>query len=242
MSKLLLIETSTALCSVALAEEDKIVAFRESNIDRSHASLTAVYVDEVLKERGIKIQDCDAVCVSEGPGSYTGLRVGVSTAKGLCFGAGVKLLSVNTLEVLFYQSLSTDNLKKSKDSTYLNENVRKFDYIVPMIDARRMEVYTCVFKKDGTQISEIEPKIIDENSYADLLLDSKVLFIGDGASKCEGVISNPNASFLQCYPKASSMLVPTLRELKEKRFKDIAYFEPFYLKEFVATVSKKKLF
>ena len=223
MEKIILIETSTALCSVALAEDGAITAYRESSAVKAHASLTAVFVQEVLQERGLKLEDCDAVCVSMGPGSYTGLRVGVSTAKGLCFGSGKPLIAVGTLDTLVAQA--EDDAK----------------YIVPMIDARRMEVYSAVFE-DGRQITETSPAIIDESSFAEYLEQGPVLFIGDGAGKCADVIKHPNAQFCQCHPKASAMLAPALKAYKEKRFEDVAYFEPFYLKEFVATVSKKKLF
>ena len=232
MEKIILIETSTALCSVALAENGVIVDYRESSAPKAHASLTAVFIQEMLEGRGLSVADCDAVCVSMGPGSYTGLRVGVSTAKGLCFGARKPLIAVGTLDTLVAQAT---------DASSNGAAVPDYKYIVPMIDARRMEVYTAVFE-NGKQITETAPAIIDENSFADILADGPVLFIGDGAGKCADVIKHPNAHFCQCWPKASSMLTPALAAYKEKRFEDVAYFEPFYLKEFVATVSKKKLF
>ena len=223
MEKIILIETSTALCSVALAENGTVTAYRESSAPKAHASLTAVFVQEVLYERGLTLACCDAVCVSKGPGSYTGLRVGVSTAKGLCFGSGRPLLAVGTLDTLVAQAEG------------------EYKYIIPMIDARRMEVYACVFE-NGAQITETEPVIVDENSFAEYLEQGPCLFIGDGAGKCADVIKHPNAQFCQCNPKASAMLSPAMKAYNVKRFEDVAYFEPFYLKEFVATVSKKKLF
>ena len=231
MERLILIETSTALCSAALAEDGVITSYRESSAPKAHASLTAVFIQEMLEEKGLTIADCDAVCVSKGPGSYTGLRVGVSTAKGLCFGSGKPLIAISTLDILVAQAQIPDNLK----------------YIVPMLDARRMEVYAAVYEiagqagNDVRQITETAPAIIDENSYSDILEKGKVLFIGDGAGKCADVIKHPNATFVQCWPKASAMLEPAMKAYKEKRFEDVAYFEPFYLKEFVATVSKKKM-
>ena len=230
MSRIILIETSTGLCSAALAENGKIAAYKESSALHSHASLTAVFIKEILDDRGLSVKDCDAVCVSMGPGSYTGLRVGVSTAKGLCFGAGLPLLAVGTLDVLVWQALAEGIAPEG------------CKYIVPMIDARRMEAYTAVFNNDGKQVRETKPEIFSAESFMDLLEEGKVLFIGDAADKCSTVISHQNATFFNCCPKASSMLMPALSEYKEKRFKDTAYFEPFYLKEFVATVSKKKLF
>lgn len=230
MEKIILIETSTALCSVALAENGTVTAYRESSAPKAHASLTAVFVQEVLAERGLSLDDCDAVCVSMGPGSYTGLRVGVSTAKGLCFGSGKPLLAVGTLDTLVAQAASAEEA-----------GANEYRYIVPMIDARRMEVYAAVFE-NGKQITETAPAIIDENSFAEYLKQGPVLFIGDGAGKCADVIKHQNAHFCQCHPKASSMLSPAIEAFSKGDFKDVAYFEPFYLKEFVATVSKKKLF
>ena len=229
MERILLIETSTALCSTALAENGAIISYIESSAPKAHASLTAVFIDEMLKEKGISIADCDAVCVSMGPGSYTGLRVGVSTAKGLCFGSGKPLMAVGTLDTLVAQAVAEG---------LVPEGCR---YIIPMIDARRMEVYSAVFTPDCQQITETQPVIVDENSFASQLEEGPVLFIGDGAGKCADVIKHPNAGFVQCWPKADAMLMPAMEAYKEKRFKDVAYFEPFYLKEFVATVSKKKM-
>ena len=230
MEKIILLETSTALCSVALAEDGTITAYRESSAPKAHASLTAVFVQEVLAERGLTLNDCDAVCVSMGPGSYTGLRVGVSTAKGLCFGSGKPLLAVGTLDTLVAQAASAEEA-----------GANEYRYIIPMIDARRMEVYAAVFE-NGKQITETAPAIIDENSFAEYMEQGPVLFIGDGAGKCAEVIKHPDAHFCQCHPKASSMLSPAIEAFRKGDFKDVAYFEPFYLKEFVATVSKKKLF
>ena len=245
MDNILLIETSTALCSVALAQDGAVTSYRESSAPKAHASLTAVFIQEMLAERGLTLADCDAVCVSKGPGSYTGLRVGVSTAKGLCFGSGKPLLTVGTLDTLVFQAFSdninaddTPHVIARSEATWQSVS---FKYIIPMIDARRMEVYTAVFE-NGVQVTETAPMIIDETSFAEYLEQGPCLFIGDGAGKCADVIKHPNAQFCQCWPKASAMLVPAMAAYKEKRFEDVAYFEPFYLKEFVATVSKKKLF
>ena len=230
MDRIILIETSTALCSAALAEDGKVIGYRESSAPKAHASLTAVFIQEMLEERGLSMSDCDSVCVSMGPGSYTGLRVGVSTAKGLCFGSGKPLNAVGTLDTLVAQAQETPGM---------TEGIR---YIVPMVDARRKEVYSAVFDPEGHQITETSPVIVDGDSFAGYLAEGPVLFIGDGAGKCADVINHPNARFVQCNPTASAMVRPATEAYKEKRFKDVAYFEPFYLKEFVATVSRKKLF
>lgn len=233
MSRIILIETSTSLCSAALAENGVISVYRESTSPRSQAALTAPFIKEMLDGKGISVKDCDAVCVSAGPGSYTGLRVGVSTAKGLCFAAGVPLLSVGTLDILAAQAIA-DGLVPEGCST-----------IIPMIDARRMEVYTAVFRisPGGTPVrtTEVEPRIIDAGSFKSELEQGPVLFIGDGALKCKDVLAGPNASFEQACPRADAMLRAAERELSEGNFRDTAYFEPFYLKDFVATVSRKKL-
>ena len=264
--RIIYIETSTSLTSVALSEEGRIIAYKDTEVPRSQASLTAVFLDEILREKGLTVKDCDAVCVSKGPGSYTGLRVGSSTAKGLCFGAGLPLIAIGTLDTLVAQAV---------DSGLVPEGCR---YIIPMIDARRMEVYTAVFSPDGKQLTETAPVIVDGTTFASYLSEGPVLFIGDGALKCREVICgtapagsvrsgagigeqesdpsgnaplNPspapyspaaNAKFVDCCPRADAMLRPAMAAYKEKRFEDTAYFEPFYLKQFVATVSAKKLF
>ena len=235
MPNIILIETSTALCSTALVRDEAIACSRESGEARSQAALTAPFIKEMLDSEGLTAADCDAVCVSAGPGSYTGLRVGVSTAKGLCFAAGIPLMSVNTLEVLAYQAFA-DNL--------VPDGCR---YIIPMIDARRMEVYTTVFEVDGDgksfrRAGDITPMIIDAGSFSKEREEGPVLFIGDGAGKCSELLAGPCASFVQTCARASSMLVPALEAFNEKRFESTAYFEPFYLKQFTATVSRKKLF
>lgn len=290
MERIILIETSTALCSVALAEDGAIVDYRESSAPKAHASLTAVFIQEMLSKRGLTVADCNAVCVSMGPGSYTGLRVGVSTAKGLCFGSGTPLLAVGTLDTLVAQADDVLAVQASDVHTDGSEG-EPYRFIIPMVDARRMEVYTAVFEASAIpsghdvipggqdailngqdaipnghdaiqnkaevidvvaeadakgsphyhQITETAPAIIDENSFSEYLAQGPCLFIGDGAGKCADVIRHPNARFCQCWPKASAMLAPALAAFRSGTFQDVAYFEPFYLKEFVATVSKKKL-
>lgn len=230
MSKIILIETSTALCSVAIAIDGAIAGSRESNKPKAHASLTAVFVKELLDEQGLFVKDCDAVCVSAGPGSYTGLRVGASTAKGLCFGADIKLLSVPTTDVLVAQALSEKLLPEG------------CKYIVPMIDARRMEVYSALYDAKGKRLTETTAEIIDENSYSSQIQEGPVLFIGDGAAKCSDIIKSDTVSFVQTCPHAGAMLKPACEAFKQEEWQDCAYFEPFYLKQYIATISNKKLF
>ena len=230
MARILLIETSTAQLSTALAEDGTVTAFRICHEPRMQAALTAPFVKEILDEKGLTVKDLDAVCVGRGPGSYTGLRVGVSTAKGLCFGAGLPLLAAGTLDTL---------VAEAHRLGVVPEGCR---HIVPMVDARRMEVYTAVFTPDGRQLTETKPVVVDESSFAAELAEGPVLFIGDGALKCREAITSENAHFAAAFPTAMAMAPLAEAAYNEKRFEDVAYFEPFYLKDFVATVSRKKLF
>lgn len=246
MDRIILIETSTALCSAALAENGTSVAYKASSEPRMHASQTAPFVQDVLAQRNLKVSDCSAVALSSGPGSYTGLRVGSSTAKGLCFGAGIPLISICTLDVL-----------AAKAKAFCAE--RKFSAIVPLIDARRNEVYTATYSPEGERLNEVAPLIIDEESFSDLRAQGPVLFIGDAADKCRRLLfgaemTSPAAMteihsseaeghvFVQCLPTAADMAGLAQSKLEAGQFEDIAYFEPFYLKEFVATTPKNKVF
>ena len=228
--RIIYIETSTSLTSTALSEAGRIIAYKETQVPRSQASLTAPFIDDMLKELGLTVKDCDAVCVSKGPGSYTGLRVGSSTAKGLCFGAGIPLLSAGTLDVLVQEAHRIGAVPEGCTR------------IVPMVDARRMEVYSAVFTPDGRQLTETRPVIVEEGSFSAELAEGPVLFIGDGALKCREALASGNAFFAEAFPSAMAMAPLAEAAWEEKRFEDTAYFEPFYLKDFVATVSRKKLF
>ena len=229
MSRLIFIETSTSLCSTALAEDGHIVCSRRSSEPRAHASLTAVFVKEMLDEAGWTVRDLDAVCVSKGPGSYTGLRVGVSTAKGLCFGGNLPLIAVDTLEILARQAIEAG----------LPDGCKA---ILPMVDARRMEVYTAAFSPTGERLTDISPVVLDESSFADLFAAGPVAVIGDAAEKASTILCHSGRSeetFVQCCPEASAMLAPAMAKYAKKEFEDVAYFEPFYLKQFIATTPKK---
>ena len=228
MARILLIETSTSVLSVALAVDGTVVAERICREPRMQASLTAPLVKEVLDEAGLKAPDCDAIAVSSGPGSYTGLRVGVSTAKGLAFGAGKPLIAVGTIDVL----VSACHSERSEESPL---------YIVPMIDARRMEVYTAVYSAAGERLTEIESHIIGPDSFAPYLEKGKVLFVGDGALKGKDVITHPNALFEEAFPLARYMAPRARKAFEEGKFENLAYFEPFYLKDFIPTTPKKLL-
>ena len=231
---ILCIETSTAVLSVALARDGAVVCERVCTEPRSQAVLTAPLVKEVLSDAGITAGECEAVCVSAGPGSYTGLRVGVSTAKGLAFGAGIPLLSMCTLDIL------VEGVRfpvKPGMTSYPAPT----GYIVPMIDARRMEVYTAVYSAEGERLTEVEARVIGPDAFAEFLEQGEVLFVGDGALKCREVITHPNARFREAFPLARHMARRAQEDFEAGKFQDVAYFEPFYLKDFIATVSKKNL-
>jgi tRNA threonylcarbamoyladenosine biosynthesis protein TsaB len=202
------------------------MALRENAEGMQHAKLLAVFIEEILLEQRLNINQLDAVSVSEGPGSYTGLRVGVSTAKGLCYGAHKPLIAVGSLQSLAMLAIARQ-LLPAPDAC-----------IIPMIDARRMEVYTAQFSSAGERLSPIEAKIIDAAGFADILEKQPVLFIGDGAEKCKDVIIHPHAYFVPLQASASGMILPALSAFVQQQFVDTAYFEPFYLKDFVIKPAK----
>ena len=221
MALILQIETSTTSCSVALSEKGKNLVFKELNERNAHASHLTLFIEEILKEAGKQTADLDAVAVSMGPGSYTGLRIGVSTAKGLCYVLDIPLLGIETLKSMAngIRAGFTDDL-----------------LFCPMIDARRMEVYSAVFDKDLNEICPVEAKIIDEKSYSDILSERKVVFFGDGAEKCREILSvSENAIFIRdFYNSATHMSDLAYRKFENDEFEDTAYFEPYYLKDFIA--------
>ncbi|WBX73527.1 tRNA (adenosine(37)-N6)-threonylcarbamoyltransferase complex dimerization subunit type 1 TsaB [Tenacibaculum pacificus] len=225
MAIILNIETATKNCSVSLAKNGETLAIRELNDGNySHAEKLHPFIQEILKEVNITTNAIDAVAVSKGPGSYTGLRIGVSTAKGMCFAIDKPLISIETLASLAH-------------SISIEEGV-----IVPMLDARRMEVYSAVYNKSYEKVREIKAEIIDENSFKDELSKGKVYFLGDGAAKCKDVIVNDNAIFIDDeFPSAKQMALLSYNKYKKNDIEDVAYFEPFYLKDFVAIPEKKKV-
>jgi len=234
---LLLIETSTVACSVAISKGQKILASKSVNEEKAHARVIAPMTMSLITETGIEISEIDAVVVSEGPGSYTGLRVGVSLAKGICYGAGKPLISVSSLELL-----SRLAVEKYRDISIAEGDQETVAHIVPMIDARRMEVYSMICDKEGIPESAAEAKVLDIDSFSDLLSEGRVIFTGDGSFKFKELTKNSNAFFLEIISDASGMLKPALEKFRKGKFEDVAYFEPFYLKEFVAGVSKKRMF
>ena len=229
MSKILNIETSTTVCSVCISEDAKCKCFRENFAGNNHSELIGVFVQEILAESGFQPKDLDAVALSIGPGSYTGLRIGTSFAKGLCYGSNLKLITIPTLKII------AQNAKEKY-------NIEDDALLCPMIDARRMEVYCCVYDSKLNEVRATEPQIIDENSFADILEDKKIYFFGNGAAKCKPFITHENAIFLsEVYPLATSMIKLADESFESKDFADVAYFEPFYLKAAHVTVPKNQL-
>lgn len=220
------IETSTNVCSIALSEDTSNI-FSKSNADgMNHAALLSVFITEALDLLNRMNKKLDAVAVSSGPGSYTGLRIGVSTAKGLCYGLGIPLIGVSTLEVLTAQALI---LVQEKEHALF----------CPMIDARRMEVYDAFYNGQGIIQRKISADIIISDSYAEILANQPVYFFGNGADKCKTTLVHPNARFIDnLFPLAENMIPFAERAFVENQFVDTAYFEPFYLKEFQTTAPK----
>lgn len=229
MSCILSIETSTSVCSVALSAEGKVLFEKSSFEGPSHAALLGVFVEEalsVLKENERKL---DAVAVSSGPGSYTGLRIGVSLAKGLCFGWNIPLISIHTLDIMA--------------ATVIKQQVVDPDCLYcAMLDARRMEVYASIYDSSMHTVRETVADIVDADTYASYLEKGKVCFFGNGATKCQSVITSSNALFVEdIHPLAVNMVTLAEEAYNKGQFEDVAYFEPFYLKEFQATIAKNKV-
>ena len=222
--RLLHIETATDVCSVALSRGTEIIGLKEEAGGNNHAKNLLPFVDEVLKQSGVRMSEINGVAVSIGPGSYTGLRIGVSTAKGIAYTAGIPVMAISTLESIAQGA-------KQLWSETSTESVQ----IVPMIDARRMEVFTTRFDYDMQPLEEVSSKIVDESTFSELLSEQKVLFCGNGMPKCRELLSVfSNACFIDALISAKNMLPAALKKWQNNDFEDVAYFEPFYLKEYVA--------
>jgi tRNA threonylcarbamoyladenosine biosynthesis protein TsaB len=222
LNYILNIETATKNCSVSLAKEGKTILCKEiAEEGYSHAERLHVFIEDLVQEAGIHFKHIQAIAVSQGPGSYTGLRIGVSAAKGLCYALNVPLIAVDTLQVLASQVQVEDGL------------------IIPMIDARRMEVYSAIFNVKFEKIRETHAEVITENSFE--TISETVYFVGDCAEKCKSVITKSNFIFLEeiKYPSATAMSILSFSKFQNKDFEDLAYFEPYYLKDFMITPSKK---
>ena len=227
LALILNIETATKNCSVSLSNKEEVIALRELNDGNySHSENLHVFIDEVLRSANKTFKEIDAIAVSKGPGSFTGLRIGVSAAKGLCFSLDLPLISIPTLA-----------------SLARSINVKEGDLIIPLLDARRMEVYSAVFDHNYDQIRKTKAEIIDHNSFEEYLNNGKVYFLGDGAHKIKEIINHKSAVFLDGYfPSAREMAKLSYDKYKMNDTEDVAYFEPLYLKDFLITKSKKNYF
>ena len=235
MALILSIETGTDICSVALANDGELMALRESDEGRDHARQVGVFVDELLDEMGLQPEDLDAVAVGKGPGSYTGLRIGVSFAKGLCYGIQKPLIAIGSLNAL------TEVAREDYEAGILDVEGWDDAVLCPMVDARRMEVYTQRFDAEGKALSEVTAEIIDGESFAaERVSERPFVIFGNGAKKCEEVLSG--AQWVAVAPSARGLVRLAEEAFEAGQFEDIAYFEPFYLKDFVVTTSKKRLF
>jgi len=234
MALILSLESSTEVCSVALARDGNIIDLIENQEGLNHAKLLTSYVETIFKKNNISAFNIDAVAVSKGPGSYTGLRIGVSAAKGLCYAANKPLIAISTLESM---------------AKYLIWNPDEFGLVIedntllcPMIDARRMEVYNTIYNNEGRLMEPISARIVNDSIFAHLLKEHEIVFFGNGAEKCKSILNNKNALFLGPQ-KASARFMAILAEeyFVGNEFEDVAYFEPFYLKDFIATIPKNKI-
>jgi tRNA threonylcarbamoyladenosine biosynthesis protein TsaB len=234
MATILCLETSTEVCSVSIVNNGKVVDCREDLTGQNHSKLLTVFVDDILKANHLSAANFDAVAVSEGPGSYTGLRIGVSAAKGICFGAGIPLIGISPLEAMASEVIeNADNYKV---------DIQPSDFLIPMIDARRLEVYTAVYSSAGKEINPVIAKIIDENSFGDLLPDARLLIFGNGAAKCKPILQSPQFNYVEgVFASSRNMAKLAHHKFIAGNFVDVAYFEPFYLKEFMATVPKNSV-
>lgn len=226
MVTILNIETATKNCSVSISRNGEIIALKEFNDGNySHAEVLHSYIIDIVKEANISLNDLDAIAVSKGPGSYTGLRIGVSTAKGFCFAIEKPLIAIDTLTSLAH-------------AISIEEGI-----IIPLLDARRMEVYSAIFDHEYQQIRDIKAEIIDENSFSSYLNNQKVYFLGDGALKCQEIIKHTNTIFINAVdPSSKEMGKLAYEKYQKSNFENVAYFEPFYMKDFIVVPEKKKNF
>lgn len=234
MAAILIIETSTEICSVALTQNGQVIDSIESGEGQNHARLTSVFAEQLLKRNNLTIKELAAVAVSRGPGSYTGLRIGVSTAKGICYAGNIPLIAVGTLEAMAkHVSLnhSQYGIQETKPTLYC-----------PMIDARRMEVFSMLLDNNGQTIKPVTAEVIDESFLSEEMKLHQVIFFGNGSEKCKNVIQGENAVFIgKVVASANHMAELAWQAYTKQQFEDVAYFEPFYLKDFVVTVSKKNM-
>lgn len=230
---ILCLETATDLCSVALCDSTGVIALKESQEQKSHAALLTVFIDDMLRENGLRAHDLEAIAVSKGPGSYTGLRIGVSVAKGVAYAASIPLIGIDTTLSMFW------GLKLSRAK---NQEADINTLFCPMLDARRMEAYYAIYDNKGNTVKSIAAEIINEDSFNSVSEAHNIIFFGNGAAKCKDVIKQPNAIFENDFSiSASHLHIPAYQHFKTRDFVDVAYFEPFYLKDFITTKPRKNI-
>ena len=246
MSLILAIETATSVCSVAFARNGNLLSIREITTPNAHSSILTILIEELFREAGLRYADLDAIAVSMGPGSYTGLRIGVATAKGLCYGLDKPLIAIPTLQAMAVGirfKVQGSRFKANKSNSKIENRKSKIENLFcPMIDARRMEVYCAVYNEDLKEVFSTDARIIDENSFRELLTGHILIFAGDGAAKCKPFLaSHHHTRFIDDF-QASSQYMISLAEkrFQSNQFEDLAYFEPYYLKDFVAGKPKVK--
>ena len=235
MALILSIETGTDVCSVALANDGELMALRESDEGRDHAKKVALFVDELLKETGVQPSDLDAIAVGKGPGSYTGLRIGVSFAKGMCYALGIPLIAIGSLNAL------TEVAREDFEAGIIDveDDVWGRAVLAPMVDARRMEVYTQLFTTSGESLTEVVAEVVTPESFASPRSESPFIIFGNGAAKCAETLAG--SLLVNVSPSARGIVRLAEEAFNAARFEDLAYFEPFYLKDFIVIPSKKKL-
>jgi tRNA threonylcarbamoyladenosine biosynthesis protein TsaB len=230
---ILCLETATDLCSVALCNNSGVVSLRESNESKSHATLLTVFIEEILKENGIGASALDAVAVSKGPGSYTGLRIGVSVAKGLAYSVSIPLIALETTLSMFngLVSCSPEVFPAAEDTIFC-----------PMLDARRMEIYYAMYDREGNILKDISAEIITPDTFSNIPVTQKIVVFGEGAAKCRDVIKRENLCFAENFRiSASYMQKPVMQAFNNGQFEDVAYFEPLYLKDFITSQPRKNI-
>jgi tRNA threonylcarbamoyladenosine biosynthesis protein TsaB len=227
------LETATNICSVALINSAGVVSLKESNDLRSHASMLTVFIDEILKENNLRASELEAVAVSKGPGSYTGLRIGVSVAKGISYAASIPLIGIETTLSMFHGILYMNKLLYGGYENTL---------FCPMLDARRMEIYYAIYDTAGRTVKTISAEIINEDSFSAFPESQKIIFFGDGTEKCREIIKRKNTVFnIEYHISAAHMYTPVYESIKRNRFENVAYFEPFYLKDFITSTPRKNI-
>lgn len=233
MSLILCIETGTDICSVGLSRDGELISLRESDEGRDHARNVALFVDELLRENDIAAEELSAVAVGMGPGSYTGLRIGVSFAKGLCYGLQIPLVAVGSLDSMVQVA------REDHEAGIIDVDNWSDAVLCPMVDARRMEVYTQMFDTQGQPLNEVKAEIVTEESFKEWRGERQLVIFGNGAAKCREVLND--ATYINVTPSARGLAALAHQRLEAGQTEDIAYFEPFYLKDFIIIPSKKKL-